>query len=174
MNKKLINTIAGSLEVTGLLAVFTLFEKLHNTLAACCFLFLISLYLSIKSVTMLYNSACFYRDTKKIPQKKIKTVSAVVISSRTAVHSGTSTGKAKAVYTLNNKEIKGRMICAYYQKLDPDDKIRIIPDKRNGTLFAFSVQHIKDAVLTYSVFSLLSVLFTAIMLAGVIYGLIHI
>ena len=87
---------------------------------------------------------------------------------------GTSNGTyftrkyAKAVYTVDGKQICGKMICACDFRIDKGDKVTVIFPKSNPKIFAFSEQHIKNAVLTYCVltvvFAFLSIGMTVIYL----------
>ena len=58
---------------------------------------------------------------------------------------------AKAVYTVDGKQICGKMICACDFRIDKGNKVTVIFPKSNPKIFAFSEQHVKNAVLTYSV-----------------------
>lgn len=70
---------------------------------------------------------------------------------------GTSNGTyftrkyAKAIYTVDGKQIFGKMICTCDFRIDKGDKVTVIFPKSNPKIFAFSEQHVKNAVLTYSV-----------------------
>jgi len=90
---------------------------------------------------------------------------------------GTTTGRyfsrnsrkyARATYTVDSKQICANMICTYDSKIDKGDKVTIIIPESNPKIFAFSKQHLKNAVLTYSVltvvFAFLSIGMTVIYL----------
>ncbi len=87
---------------------------------------------------------------------------------------GTSNGTyftrkyAKAVYTVDGKQICGKMICACDFRIDKGNILTVIFPKSNPKIFAFSQQHLKNAVLTYSVltavFAFCSIGMTAIYL----------
>lgn len=75
---------------------------------------------------------------------------------------------AKAVYTVDGKQICGKMICACDFRIDKGNKVTVIFPKSNPKIFAFSKQHVKNAVLTYgiltAVFAFCSIGMTAIYL----------
>ena len=62
---------------------------------------------------------------------------------------------AKAVYTHDGKQIVGKMICAYDSRVEKGNKVNIIVPKNNLKIFAFSEKQVKNAVMTYSVFTML-------------------
>lgn len=62
---------------------------------------------------------------------------------------------AKAVYTINGSEINGTMVCACSWSLwhKRGEYIDIIVGKTDSTVFANDKEQIRDAVLTWAVFS---------------------
>lgn len=108
------------------------------------------------NVKRLYDSILFYNEVKQI--KKIKKVSAIITEEQTSlintlmlVRSGGSTSvKATALYKSNDAAI---MICACDKRLKKGMNIEIIPCKKRA-LFALSIQQIKNALLTYTIYSI--------------------
>lgn len=108
------------------------------------------------NVKRLYDSILFYNEVKQI--KKIKKVSAIITEEQTSlintlmlVRSGGSTSvKATALYKSNDAAI---MICACDKRLKKGMNIEIIPCKKRA-LFALSIHQIKNALLTYTVYSI--------------------
>ena len=54
---------------------------------------------------------------------------------------------------FDEKRISSNMICVCSSKLKKGDKVTVIFPESNPKIFAFSKQQIKDAVLTYGVFT---------------------
>lgn len=108
------------------------------------------------NVKRLYDSILFYNEVKQI--KKIKKVSAIITDEQTSlintlmlVRSGGSTSvKATALCKSNDA---ANMICACDKRLKKGMKIEIITCKKRE-LFALSIQQIKNALLTYTVYSI--------------------
>lgn len=75
---------------------------------------------------------------------------------------------AGAVFSFNGKQIRSSMICVCDYKLIKGHKVTVIFPEGNPKIFALSKQHIKNAVLTYGVltvvFALLSISTTIIYL----------
>lgn len=61
---------------------------------------------------------------------------------------------AKASYTVDGKPICGKMICTCDFRIDKGDRVTVIYPKSYPKVFAFSPQHVKNAVLTYSVLTI--------------------
>ena len=68
-----------------------------------------------------------------------------------------SCSHAWARYSLNGKEMIGAMICSVDKRLQIDQSVDIIVPKSGLRTFAFSEKHVRDAVLTYAVFSTVTV-----------------
>lgn len=113
------------------------------------------------NVMRLHRSVVFYREVKDLNGKKPKLTSALITRAWRRRRWYISTDGARAAYRLDGKKVKGRMICACDDRLDKDDRVDVIVCRRYEKLFAMSVKHVRDAVLTYSVFSILSLLMTA-------------
>ncbi|MDE5765152.1 MAG: hypothetical protein K2N49_05515 [Ruminococcus sp.] len=58
---------------------------------------------------------------------------------------------AKAVYTVDGKQIHSKMICACDFRIDKGNILTVIFPESNPKIFALSKQHVKNAVLTYGV-----------------------
>lgn len=113
--------------------------------------------LFIGNAVRLRHSIRFYRDVsrqikqRKRKKKKLQMTSATVTGGRRGLRF--STASASAAYEFHGKKTKGKMICAYENPLEINQRIQVIVDRKSGRLFAFSVQQIKDAILTYSVWT---------------------
>lgn len=113
------------------------------------------------NVLRLIRSVRFYSEVKDLHGKKPKRTSALITRAWRRRRSYISTDGARAVYRFDGKKVKGRMICACDDRLDKDDRVDVIVCRRYEEFFAMSVKHIRDAVLTYAVFTGLTALMTA-------------
>ena len=84
--------------------------------------------------------------------------SAEILKIRTSANSRGSIKIATAKYTVNGKPIIGSIICTYGGPIPirQQQRVKAIVNPDNLNLYAFSEDHVKDALLTYSVFSLLA------------------
>lgn len=71
---------------------------------------------------------------------------------------------AWARYSLNGKDVVGMMICSADQGLQMDQSVDIIVPKIGLKAFAFSEKQVRDAVLTYAVFSAITAAVLAVLL----------
>ncbi len=126
-------------------------------IALVVFCLLVCLFLLARNVYMLVRSVRFRREVKGIPEKKLKKTEAVVKYCRKSLKRSSLPGDTAAVvfYPRDGKDIEARMICASEGSVLPAQKVSVLTDS-TGRLFAYDVQQIKNAVLTYSVFSVLS------------------
>jgi len=72
-----------------------------------------------------------------------------------------ATAHALAEYTVNGKAVKGWMIGVHTERLKPDDRVKVIVNKRDPTMFAFSEKQVSTAVMNYSIFTAVSAVFEA-------------
>ncbi len=72
-----------------------------------------------------------------------------------------ATAHALAEYTVNGKAVKGWMIGVYNERLKPDDRVKIIVNGRDPTMFAFSEKQVSTAVMNYSIFTAVSAVIEA-------------
>lgn len=69
----------------------------------------------------------------------------------------------RAVYTVDGKQIRGKMICGYDSRVEKGDSVTLIVPKSNPMIFAFSERQVKQAVLKYSVMTAAHTLFTVVL-----------
>lgn len=130
-------------------------------------IFLILLvFLWAKNVYCLKIALQFHRDVKA--NAYIKCQAKIIWAFGTSANTGFSRKYARAACAADGKQIRADMICAYDSRIDKGDKVTIIIPKSNPKIFAFSRQHLNNAVLTYSVltivFAFLSIGMTVIYL----------
>ena len=119
-----------------------------------------------KNVYCLKLALQFHRDVKA--NMYIQCWAEITLAFGTTTGGYFSRKYARATYTVDRKQICANMICAYDSRIDKGDKVTIIIPESNPKIFAFSKQHLKNAVLTYSVltvvFAFLSIGMTVIYL----------
>lgn len=113
------------------------------------FLLLLFIICCVKNAINLNIALHFYHDIKAKAYTHCYAVIAMAygISNRNY----DSRKYAKAKYIIDGKDITGKMICSYDSRVEKGDKVTVIFPKSNPKIFAFSEQHVKNAVLTYSV-----------------------
>lgn len=116
----------------------------------------------------LCRAVRFFKDVKAQPTGEPEFTHAVITGTWRRRHQRYSTLGARAAYRYNGEDTDGRMICAYDERLEKDQKVDVIVDKRSGEWFALSVQQIKNAVLTYALYTVVTLLLTA----GGVFGMI--
>ena len=119
-----------------------------------------------KNVYCLKLALQFHRDVKA--NMYIQCWAEITLAFGTTTGGYFSRKYARATYTVDRKQICANMICTYDSRIDKGDKVTIIIPESNPKIFAFSKQHLKNAVLTYSVltvvFAFLSIGMTVIYL----------
>ena len=121
----------------------------------------------------LNDSVLFYNEIKSV--KKLKAVSATIIQENTSLpnimmtvrNGGATSVKAKAVF--NSDEVYN-MVCAYNKRLNEGMKVQIILCKKKN-LFAFSIQQVKNALVTYLAYSIIF-LGTSLFMVWLVYSIV--
>lgn len=122
------------------------------------FLLLLSVGLAVKSFLSLRNALIFYNDVSN--KKTIKT-KAVITRLRRSTSIG-CTASARAKYVIFGEQITGKMICRFDDRLKRGQKVNVIVSGTKKAIFAVdnalnpAEQQVKNSVLTYSVFCVLS------------------
>lgn len=122
------------------------------------FLLLLSAGLAVKSFLSLRNALIFYNDVSN--KKTIKT-KAVITRLRRSTSIG-CTASARAKYVIFGEQITGKMICRLDDRLKREQKVNVIVSGTKKSIFAVdnalnpAEQQVKNSVLTYSVFCVLS------------------
>lgn len=123
------------------------------------FLLLLSVGLAVKSFLSLQNALIFYNDVSN--KKTIKTKAVITELRRLASARGCTTS-ARAKYVIFGEQITGKMICRLDDRLKREQKVNVIVSGTKKSIFAVdnalnpAEQQVKNSVLTYSVFCVLS------------------
>ena len=117
---------------------------------------IISFFLNAKH---LYESIVFYNEVKKL--RKLKKISATVIRENTSflnmmmtVKDGGPTSVTAKVKAMYHPDKTYNMVCAHDKRIKEGTNVEIILCKKKN-VFAFSVQQIKNALVTYSTYCIL-------------------
>ncbi len=117
---------------------------------------IISFFLNAKH---LYESIVFYNEVKKL--RKLKMISATVIRENTSflnmmmtVQDGGPTSVKAKVKAVNHPNKTYNMVCSHDKRIKEGMNVEIILCKEKN-VFAFSVQQIKNALVTYSTYCIL-------------------
>lgn len=117
----------------------------------------------VKNFVGLKKALLFRRAVKG--GKYIRCYAEVTAAFGISGHNYFSRKYAKAKYSFDGKDVVGTMICAYDSRVDKGDRVTVIVPESDPGLFAFSEKQVGDAVLTYSVLSVvfagLFILYTA-------------
>lgn len=125
----------------------------------CIFLLLLSVCALVKNILALRYALIFCRDFN---DKKTIRAKAVITELRRSVNSRGCTASARAKYVIRGEQIIGKMICRYDDRLKSEQSVNIVVSGTKQDIFAvdsvmFSAEEqVKNAVLTYSVFCILS------------------
>lgn len=128
----------------------------------CFFLLLLSVAAFVKCILNLRRALIFYGDLNN--KKNIK-AKAVITELRHSVNSRGCTASARAKYVIGGEQITGKMICRFDDRLKSEQSVKVIVSGTKRDTFAvddvmFSAEkQVKNAVLTYSVFCVLSLAF---------------
>ena len=121
----------------------------------------------IRNAICLNKALQFLRSIK---EKTYMHYSAVITEAYGLVNRSYNSRKyAKAQYTVQGKPVIGTMICSYDSRVDVNDQVRIIVPKCNLEIFAFSEKQVRDAVMTYVVFTVLFTIGFIVFAAGFVY-----
>ncbi len=137
---------------------------------ACCFTEIKSAaVLGVYTLFLVLNIIRFVRAVKfrkAFSDKRTATCEGVIklAFGPTGMRDILRTGHALAEYTVNSKTVKGWMIGVYDERLRPEDRVKIIVNRRCPTMFAFSEKQVRGAVKTYGIFTILGVI-AAVVLA---------
>lgn len=153
--------------VTSLLAA-----DAEDTVKFALVLIVLGWWLVVNAVK-LCRAVRFYRDVKAQPTGEPEYTPAVITGTWRRRHQRYSTAGARAKYQQGGEDAEVRMICAYDQRLEKDQKVDVIVDRCSGELFALSVQHIKNAVLTYGVYTGVTLLLAAGGIIGIIISVLE-
>ena len=121
-------------------------------------LLLLSVGFAVKSFFNLRNALIFYND---ISNKKTIKTKAVITRLRRSTSIG-CTASARAEYVVHGEQTVGKMICRFDDRLKRGEKVNVIVSGTKKKIFAAdnalnpAEQQVKNAVLTYSVFCILS------------------
>lgn len=109
----------------------------------------------LNMVNKLRISVQFYSAVK---YQRCILCSAEILEIRTSANSRGSIKYATAKYTINGKQIIGLIICTYGGPIPirQQRRVNVMVNPYNINLYAFSEEHVKDALLTYSILSLLA------------------
>lgn len=121
----------------------------------------------------LCRAVSFYRDVKAQPTGEPELTPAVITGAWRRRHQRYSTLGARAAYQYNGEAVDGRMICAYDERLEKDQKVDVIVYRRSGSFFALSIKQIKNAVLTYAVYTGVTLLLAAGGISGIVIEIIN-
>lgn len=125
----------------------------------CIFLLSLSVGLLAKTVLDLRNALIFFNDVSN--KKTIKT-KAVITQLRRSVNSRGCTASAQAKYVIHGEQINGKMICRFDDRLKSEQSVKVVVSGTKKDIFAVddvsyaAEEQVKNAVLTYSVFCVLS------------------
>ena len=133
----------------------------------CIFLISLSVGTLVKNILALRYALIFYHDFNN---KKIITAKAVITELRHSVNSRGCTASARAKYDILGEQIIGKMICRYDYRLKSEQSVKIVVSGTKRDIFAVNdvlyagkkddlyaaKEQVKNAVLTYSVFCVLS------------------
>lgn len=125
----------------------------------CFFMLLLSVGALIKCILDLRSAMIFYHDFN---DKKIIEAKAVITELRHSVNSRGCTASAQAKYVIRGEQIIGKMICRYDDRLKSEQSVKVVVSGTKRDIFAIdgvmysAEEQIKNAVLTYSVFCILS------------------
>lgn len=127
----------------------------------CIFLSSMTVGALVKSILALRRALIFYGDFKN--GRTIKT-KAVITELRRSVNSRGCTASARARYVIQGEEINGKMICRFDDRLQKEQNVKVIVSGTKQDIFAVDAAvmtpapelQIKNALLTYSVFFVLS------------------
>lgn len=125
----------------------------------CFFLLLLSVGAFIKCILNLRKALIFYGDYNN---KKIINTKAVITELRHSVNSRGCTASARAKYVILDEQITGKMICRFDDRLKREQSVKVVVSGTKRDTFAIddvmfaAEKQVKNAVLTYSVFFVLS------------------
>ena len=125
----------------------------------CIFLLTLSIMALVKCILALRIALIFHRD---FSNKNIIKAKAVITKFRHSVNSRGCTASARAKYVICGEQILGKMICRFDDRLKRGQDVKVIVSDTKRNIFAVDCglfpaeQQVKNAVLTYSVFCVLS------------------
>lgn len=125
----------------------------------CIFLLLLSVGALVKSIFALRRALIFYRDLNNKETIKAK---AVITEPRRSVSARGCTASARAKYVIRGEQIIGKMICRFDGSLKNKENVKVVVSGTKRDFFAVddvlyaAEEQVKNAVLTYSVFCVLS------------------
>ena len=124
-----------------------------SLIGICCFAAF------IVNTKHLYDSVLFYNEVKNL--RKLQKFSATVIYESTSllnmmatVKTGGPTSVKMEVEAMYHGNILYKMVCAHDKRIGEGANVEVILCKKKK-LFAFSVQQIKNALVTYSTYTVL-------------------
>lgn len=132
----------------------------------CIFLFLMSVSALVKSILSLRRALIFYGDCQNGRTIKAK---AVITDLRRSTSVFGCTASARARYVIQREQINGKMICRFDDRLQKGQNVKVIVSGTKQNIFAVDAAvmtpvpevQIKNALLTYSVFCVLSLALVA-------------
>lgn len=127
----------------------------------CTLLYLMSVGALVKSILALHRALIFYGDCQN--GRTIKTKAVITDLRRSTSVFGCTTG-AQARYVIQGEQINGKMICRFDDRLQKGQNVKVIVSGTKRNIFAVDAAvmtpapelQIKNALLTYSVFCVLS------------------
>lgn len=125
----------------------------------CFFLLLLSVGGFVKCILNLRRALIFYGD---LNNKKIMKANAVITELRHSVNSRGCTASARAKYVICGEQIIGKMICRFDDRLKREQSVKVVVSGTKRDTFAVddvmfaAEKQVKNAVLTYSMFCVLS------------------
>lgn len=150
---------------------FPLAADAENTVKFAVVLIVLVCWLAMNAAK-LCRAVRFYKDVKAQTNGEPEFTPAVITGAWRRRRQHYSTLGARATYQYDEEDVDGRMVCSYDERLEKDQKVDVIVDRRSGKIFALSVQQIKNAVLTYAVYTGVTLLLAAGGMIGMIIDII--